>query len=633
MRILLVGLNARYVHTNLAIRYLKAALKEEGRDDWNVCTREFSINEQLDTVASEIYEEKPDAIGFSCYIWNINQVIALTKHLKLVLPDAFIFVGGPEVSFDAEDLLNHHPQLDAAIIGEGECSVSELIKAWSTRGLPWDVKGVVWRWRKKAMPNGFSGKLEPDDHDLIVTNENNITPQNLNHLPNPYAELEDLQGRLAYVETSRGCPYNCKFCISSISRGVRFLDPEKFRLILRKLFQYGATTVKFVDRTFNANKRHAFMILQVFREEAQMHGSNTTLRAHCEMAGELIDAEWLDFLRDYPAGMIQLEIGVQSTHQPTLDAINRSGNFSSWKDKVYFLQHTCNIPVHLDLIAGLPHEGWTEFSRSFNEVYQIRPDNLQLGFLKVLKGSEIWNRSEELGLVYSKDPPYSILKTKELSYDQMLALKRIEEILEKYYNSGRFTHILQYVLERWESPFAFYHSYAQYWKQQGWFSRQWSQRDLFRNLWEYLHLPSEMLQGIRTCNLVDEQRSMWNEALKFDYYLNERPGQLPEYLQNHSESEKIISLNKVQEAVEIVRRDPIWKDIVPEYNLMDRRQWARATAVERFAYDVPEYLYNNRNWGQRKHEIWYLFCYTGKKVQYFRYDGIHICNLTGDKLE
>ncbi len=583
MKILLVALNARYVHTNLALRYLREALKNEGREDWNINTREFSINEQLDNIAAVIYEEKPDIIGFSCYIWNITQVLALTKHLRLVLPRTFIVVGGPEVSYDAESLLSRNPHVNAVITGEGEYSLPSLVNTLSSGSLPWEVSGLVWP-RTTTLPE-------------------------LNKLPNPYAEEEDLEGRLAYVETTRGCPYNCKFCISSTFRGVRFLEPSRFRLILRNLFQYGAGTIKFVDRTFNANKKHAFKILTIFKEETErfsVYESAKNLRAHCEMAGELLDDEWLQFLKAYPDGLIQLEIGVQSTHQPTLEAINRPQSFASWKEKARFLQHTCNIPVHLDLIAGLPHEGWSEFSRSFDEVYEVRPDNLQLGFLKVLKGSEIWKKSKELGLVYSLDPPYTVLKTDVLSHDEILALRRIEEVLGKYYNSSKFQYILEYVLENYESAFEFYHSLSEYWLNQDWFRREWSRKDLFSNLWEYLSLSIERMPNQYNLNTL-------KEALRFDYFLNARPGQIPEFLLGN-----YTHPDKMTEVAELIRKDAIWQEIIPESKLMDRRQWARATAVERFAFDVPEHCIDEKCL-ENKQEVWYLFYYTGNRVQFFRY--------------
>lgn len=604
----MVALNARYVHTNLAIRYLRETLKAEGQEDWSIGTREFSINEHLENIAAEIYEEKPDIIGFSCYIWNITQILALTNHLRLVLPQTYIIVGGPEVSYDADSLLTRNPQLNAVIIGDGDHSLPSLVNALSSGSLPLEVRGLVWR-----------------QEDLITINQTTSILQDINSLPNPYSEEEVLDGRLAYVETTRGCPYSCKFCISSTFQGVRFLEPERFRHILRKLFQYGASTIKFVDRTFNANKKHAFTILSIFKEEAERYSAlnpDKNLRAHCEMAGELLDQEWLQFLREFPDGLIQLEIGVQSTHQPTLEAINRPQSFVSWKEKVHYLQHICNIPIHLDLIAGLPLEGWGEFSRSFDEVYEVRPDNLQLGFLKVLKGSEIWSKSEELRLVYSSIPPYSVLKTDVLSHDEILALKRIEDILGKYYNSGKFKYILEYVLSTYESAFTFYHSFSEYWHSQSWFRREWARKDLFGNLWEYLNLLTEKVPGQNNsssaCELRNELISIWKEALRFDYCMNGRPGQIPEFFLSDYSREKGVYTDKEIEIVEKIRKDAIWQKLIPESRLMDRRQWVRATAVERFDFDVPKYS-SKESQLPNKQEVWYLFYYTGDRVQSFIY--------------
>jgi len=646
LRILLVGLNSRYVHTNLALRCLREALKEEGQADWNISIREFSINEQIDNIAAEIYEEKPDLIGFSCYIWNITQVLALSKQLRLVMPQTYILVGGPEVSYDGENLLSYNPQIDAVIIGEGECSVPSLIKAMSSERLLWEVSGVVWRLRKgvqmvrqEIVPPEFKGEILSYQEDFIVSNRSTTLPD-INKLPNPYAVEEDLNGRLAYIETTRGCPYNCKFCISSTFTGVRFLEPERFRETIKKLFQYGAGTIKFVDRTFNANKKHGFEILKIFKEEAERYSEEESPkdlsmevkqkapfypRAHCEMAGELLDEDWIQFLRDYPSDMIQLEIGVQSTHQPTLEAISRPQSFATWKEKVRYLQHTCNIPIHLDLIAGLPYEGWSEFTRSFNEVYEVKPDNLQLGFLKVLKGSEIWKKSEEFGLVYSPDPPYTVLETKELSHGDILALKKIEEVLGKYYNSGRFKYILEYVLSNYNSAFDFYHAFSEYWQSQNWFRREWNRRDLFSNLWEYLSRSVGLMSNRLNGSLASEPRerltSVWKEALRFDFLMNERPGQIPEFLISDYTSNNIIPADKILEISDRIRKDPIWQEIIPESKLMDRRQWARATAVERFGFEVPKYCSRRLLEDSPINEqgAWYLFYYTGKEVKFFIY--------------
>jgi len=621
VKILLVGINARYVHTNLAIRCLREVLKTKGNAEWEICIREFSINEHLDKIAGEIFEEKPDVLGFSCYIWNIVSVKALVRRLRPVLPDTFILAGGPEVSFDCDRLINEVPQLDAVVAGEAEQVLPVLLKGWSEGSLPRDVAGVVWRLRREAgsprgldsmtASDGFQGMTSTDACGMVVTNAAVADTVDLNLLPNPYAVQEDFRGKLVYVETSRGCPYNCEFCISSTFKGVRFLQPERFRPILRQLFANGARTIKFVDRTFNASKTHGFQVLDLFKEEAEreyektgpegLYGlSGDIPRAHCEIAGDLLDQDWLQYLQNYPTGMVQLEIGVQSTHPPALKAIHRSQNFADWKDKVRYLQHDCGIPVHLDLIAGLPHEGWAEFRKSFDEVFNLRPSHLQLGFLKVLKGSGIHGQCARYGLEYCPDPPYTVLKTRELSHEQVLNLVRIEEILERYYNSGRFKFSLEAVLANRQSPFDFFDALARCWHGKGWFQREWSSRSLFENIWEFL---MEQPDGRTALN-----RKLWREALRFDYFVAERPGQIPDFLQRAEET--------VQDKgwKEEIRKDPVWRNRIPESEGMDKRQWTRATAIEYFEQDIPT--------GTTEHSPgkggWYLFYYSRKPTQYFK---------------
>lgn len=637
MRILLVALNARYVHTNLAIRYLRQVLEEQGHTDWDIQIKEFSINDHLENVAAEIFVEKPDIIGFSCYIWNIGQTLSLLRRLRLVLPKAYLILGGPEVSYNPEELLSQNPYLDAVFVGEAEYAFPQVLKVWDQGGLPWDAAGLVWRFNKPLeykdpktiIPEEYRGKMKDAGTSIIFSNDISLSLPDLNIIPNPYAHREDFRGRLVYVETSRGCPFSCQFCISSTFRGIRYLEPERFRIILQQLFAYGARTIKFVDRTFNARKKHAFRILDVFREEAEKialdaDNPNKELpRAHCEMAGELLDEEWLEYLKAFPPGMIQLEIGVQSTHQATLEAVHRPQNFSKWQDKVRFLAHSCNIPVHLDLIAGLPFEGWQEFHKSFDDVFSVRPNNLQLGFLKVLKGSGIWQKSTEYGLVYSPDPPYTILRTKELSHGELLALSRLEEILERYYNSGRFKHSLAYILQKEPSFFEFFHSMAEYWQEKGWFKREWNPRALFENLWDYLLNAGtqKAMHQDEVLNSPDmsEPKEIWREALRFDYFLLERPGQVPDFLKNIDQMTKEMDRKK-----EEIRNNPRWQEVIPEARDLDKRQWARATAVERFTADIPRMLQADTETEEgvklgKENEAWYLFFYNQKERKYYKF--------------
>lgn len=622
MRILLASLNARYVHTNLAIRYLKEVLKQDRElksqcaamsGSIEVITREYTINEQLDKIAARIFEEKPDVIGFSCYIWNITETLALIRSLKPVLPETKFVLGGPEVSYDPEQLMQQYSSVDAIVKGEGELILPGLIKAYLRIEDPDTVSGVVWR-----------------KEGNIIVNKALTRFCDLNEIPVPYAEDEDFRGKLVYVETSRGCPYNCSFCISSTFQGVRFLNPEKFRIILRHLFRNKARIIKFVDRTFNANKKHAFEILDVFREEVQAftcvqqtsNGDGFQFRAHCEMAGELLDEDWLRYLASYPRGLIQLEIGVQSTHKPTLKLINRTQHFSSWKDKVEKIQHHYDIPVHLDLIAGLPEEGPAQFKSSFNEVISVRPNHLQLGFLKVLKGSEIRRTSDKYGLTYSPDAPYTILKTAKLSHQEILELHRVEELVERYYNSGKFHFVLEYIFAYLNDPFEFFCGFSRFWHQNGWFNRAWKSKALIENLWQYL----QTMTGLQESN--NNITSIWREALRFDLYLQERPGEIPDYLvEGWSEEQK----KAIDEKREVIRRDHCWENRIPEWVEMDKRQWTRATAVGCFTFDVPEYVsqadllldllnQNDHNCSTQESEqqVWFLFYYRGEHA-YFGY--------------
>ena len=581
MRILLVALNAKYVHTNLALRYLREGVLAVYPD---VMMREFSINDHLDQIAGEIYEAKADVIGFSSYIWNIKEIVAVIRHLRPVCPDVRFVIGGPEVSFEAEEFLLEHLEVDALVVGEGEKTFLELLRTWQNGGDLAQVLGLVW-----------------NDKGKIFVNPPRQEAPDLNDLPLPYTENEDFTGRIVYVETTRGCPFNCQYCLSSTFQGVRFLETERFRHMFRLLLASGARTIKFVDRTFNTHKRHALEILDIVREESECLSDAQRVRVHCEMAGDLLDDEWMDYFRNYPQGLIQLEIGVQSTHQPTLEIVSRRQNFSAWKKYIPVMKGL-GIPLHLDLIVGLPEENWTDFRTSFNDVYQVEPDMLQLGFLKVLKGSGLRLQSKRYGLLFIPDPPYTILETPVLSHSEILQLLRMEDVLDKYYNSGKFVHALREVLKLFPSPFDFYDAFAELWQQKGWFQRAWQGKTLFDKLWEL----AEEVRGSR-CN------ARISDALRFDYYLWERPNVVPDYLRPE------ISLNAEEATqwkskLEDIRRDGYWQEVVPEFLEMDRRQWNRNTAVAYFSSDIFQE-------DEQETPCWYLFHYRQGKVKPYRYEG------------
>jgi len=584
LRILLVALNAKYVHTSLALRYLRNEISAVYPD---ALLREYSINDRLDRIAGELYEAKADVIGFSCYIWNLKEIVALIRQLHPVCPNVKFVLGGPEVSYESEEFLIEHPEVDALVIGEGERTFLELLTTWENGDDLSHVSGIAWNKLGKFMIN--SPQLSSCD---------------LNDLPDPYTEKEDFTGRLVYVETTRGCPFNCQYCLSSTFRGVRYLEPERFRPMFRHLLEDGARTIKFVDRTFNANKRHAFRILDIVREESQCFPDAQRIRVHCEMAGDLLDNEWMAYFSAYPPGLIQLEIGVQSTHKPTLKLVSRPQNFEEWKKYVPQME-SLGIPLHLDLIVGLPEENWTNFRTSFNDVYRVKPTMLQLGFLKVLKGSGLRQQSHQYGLVYMPDPPYIILETPVLPHGEILQLLRMEDLLDKYYNSGKFAHALCEVLKLFPTPFDFYHGFAEFWEHRDWFKRQWQGKALFDKLWEYI-------EGVYAQNLEVTTREKICDALRFDYYLWERPNTVPDYLRLEANFESEGEAEPWKNQLDQVRRDGSWEQLIPEFKQMDRRQWNRNTAVAYFTSDVLTV-------GESA-PCWYLFHYQQGKVKAYRFE-------------
>lgn len=586
MRILLACLNSKYVHTNLALRYLRETVRPEFPET-ELC--EFTINEHVERIAGEIFEAKAEVIGFSCYIWNLAETIAVIRRLRPVCLDTRFVLGGPEVSYDAGEFLKEHPEVDAVVYGEGEETFLELLRVWQEKQDPKEILGLAWR------------ELTPDGQRIRLNPPRPLAP--LSESPIPYEVKEDFRGRLVYVETTRGCPFHCQYCLSSTLPGVRYLDSETFRIILKRLLIYGARTIKFVDRTFNVQKKHAFQILDIVREEAQNYPPEEGIRVHCEIAGELLDEEWVNYLKEYPAGLVQFEVGVQSTYQPTLKIIERTQHFERWSGYIRRIQRLGTVPLHLDLIAGLPEEDWEHFRLSFNDVYSVQPDMLQLGFLKVLKGSGLREKNQEYGLIFSPDPPYMILQTRVMSHEELLKLHRLEEVLDRYYNSGKFREVLSEAVLLFATPFDFYHEMAEYWHRQGWFRQSWSGKALFDKLWEFFRFSlGQAEQEKRSDNNASSEREILSqkeslrERLRFDYFRWERPASVPEFLQIPEGKEPDdYTARKAQ-----IQLDERWQNGIPERERMDRRQWVRATAVEYFTK-----------------EQWVLFFYQQGRVQIY----------------
>ncbi len=419
MKTLLVGINSKYIHTCLAVWYLKVSLK----DCTNTSIREFTINDNKDDILSGIYLEKPDVLAFSCYIWNIEPVRSLLREIKKLLPECIIILGGPEVSYTAKEVMKGNEAADFVLCGEGEEIFPVLIDS---------IENCSQEYKK------LSGIAYREGGQVVYREGFNLMSQ-LDSLPSPYTDelLTSTENRILYYESSRGCPFSCSYCISSTFNGVRFFSLDRVKVDLEKLVSYKPKLIKFVDRTFNCNRKRAKEILEY------IISLNCNTVFHFEAAADLFDQELLELLGRAPKGRVQLEIGLQTTNSQTLNEIERVTDLDKLKQNVKEILVNGNIHVHLDLIAGLPYEDIKSFKKSFNDVYEMKPQQLQLGFLKMLKGSKIRREAEKHEYSFRNYSPYEILENRYISYNDILDLKDIEEVLERYFNSGRFSKSLE----------------------------------------------------------------------------------------------------------------------------------------------------------------------------------------------
>ena len=435
MKILLTAVNAKYIHSNLAVYSIRANAKEY-RDQIEL--GEYTINQYVEDILQDIYKKKPDLIAFSCYIWNIRQVRELVRELRKVLPQVPIWLGGPEASYDAKGLLEKYPEVTGVLTGEGEESFYELCRYYDgKRESLKDVRGFVYREDGQIVETGFA---------FI---------KDLSSMKFAYEDFSDFEHKIIYYESSRGCPFSCSYCLSSIDKSVRFRDLELVKKELQIFIDEKVPQVKFVDRTFNCKPSHAMAIWNFLHEN-----DNGVTNFHFEVAADLITEEELELFAKMRNGLIQLEIGVQSTNENTICEIRRKMDFEKVAELVMRVKNMGNIHQHLDLIAGLPEESYESFAKSFDDVFALRPEQLQLGFLKVLKGSYMYENREAYGLVYRSEPPYEVLSTNWISYDEMIRLKGIEQIVELYYNSHQYDRTLEAVLEGEKSAFGFFESLA-----------------------------------------------------------------------------------------------------------------------------------------------------------------------------
>ena len=492
MKILLAACNAKYIHSNLAVYDLQAYAAKYAD---HIILKEYTINQQKDDIMRDIYLEHPDVVCVSCYIWNISFVKELMADLTKILPDADFWVGGPEVSYDAEKFLAENPEFTGVMVGEGEETFLELSGHYIEQS-PADLKditGVCYRDGEKIVHNGWRQIMD------------------LSSIPFIYKDLADFKNRIIYYESSRGCPFSCSYCLSSIDKKLRFRDTEMVKKELQFFIDNKVPQVKFVDRTFNCKHDHAMAIWKYINEH-----DNGVTNFHFEISADLLREEELQEMSTMRPGLIQLEIGVQSTNPDTIKAIHRTMDFEKLKGIVNRIHSFGNIHQHLDLIAGLPYEDYDSFRKSFNDVYALKPQQLQLGFLKVLKGSHMMEMCQEYEIVYKTREPYEVLSTKWLDYDHVLKLKNVENMVEVYYNSGQFQNTLEYLEGFFPDAFSIYEGLGRFYMEKGYGDVSHTRMRRYEILLEFL----ENVPGISMDKVKDQ--------MVYDLYLREnlksRPG-------------------------------------------------------------------------------------------------------------
>ncbi len=492
MKILLAACNAKYIHSNLAVYDLKAYSSDYDKE---VFLREYTINQPKDEILKDIYGSGADVVCFSCYIWNISFVRELIRDLAKILPETAFWAGGPEVSYDAEKFLTEMPEVTGVLVGEGEKTFHDLLEYYiDGKGSLGEIRGIAYRDGEEIRHNGW--------RELM----------NLSEIPFVYQHLEEFENRIIYYESSRGCPFSCSYCLSSIDKKLRFRDLELVKKELQFFLDHKVPQVKFVDRTFNCKHEHAMAIWKYILEH-----DNGVTNFHFEVSADLLRDEEMDLMAKMRPGLIQLEIGVQSTNQETIRAIHRHMDLDKLERCVDRVHSFRNIHQHLDLIAGLPYEDYDTFHRSFNDVYQMKPDQLQLGFLKVLKGSLMKEEAEKYGIVHKEKEPYEVLSTKWLPYGDVLKLKAVESMVEVYYNSGQFQHTLEYLVPLAKDAFTFYESLGAFYEKKGYSEISHSRMRRYEILLEYLQEETD----------VSVEKA--SQKMLYDLYLREKLKKRPSF--------------------------------------------------------------------------------------------------------
>ncbi|KLU70619.1 MAG: hypothetical protein RHS_3534 [Robinsoniella sp. RHS] len=545
MKLLLAAINAKYIHSNLAVYSLRAFAREF---EEHIEIAEYTINHYTDDILQDIYKKKPDVIAFSCYIWNLEYVKILMEDLAKILPDTRIWAGGPEVSFDAVTFLEAYPQVSGVMIGEGEQTFYDLTAYYVRGGELEQIKGIAYR----------------NKQNKIIQNPSNPI-LDMDTLPFMYGDMKDFANKIVYYESSRGCPFSCSYCLSSIDKKLRFRSLSLIEKELQFFLDHKVPQVKFVDRTFNCNHRHAQGIWNYIREH-----DNGITNFHFEIAADLLNEEELQLLGTLRPGLVQLEIGVQSTNMETIQEIDRVMDFEALKQIVGRIRRGKNIHQHLDLIAGLPYENYDSFVRSFNDVYALKPDQFQLGFLKVLKGSKMHLNAEQYGISYKTRPQYEVLSTRWLSYEEVLKLKAVEEMVEVYYNSLQFANTVQFLERAFGSAYEMFEQLALFYDRNGLGGQKHSRMARIEHLRNFAREQDEKNAGL------------YDELLLLDLYLRENSKSRPSWADDPGDYKERI--------YEFYKKEAENPSYLKGYDGYNYKQLSKMTHFEVFHYHVLDQL-------------------------------------------
>lgn len=580
MKFLLAAINAKYIHSNPGIYSLKKYAEEKLRvvgaqeqsalgkpeqklleqrlpemsypaENMEIELGEYTINNRMESILQDMYKRNPDVLGFSCYIWNILYVKELVRDIKKVRPGLNIWLGGPEVSYNAVEILEEMPEVDGVMCGEGEESFYRLVKSYEAVS----AGTQAFFYKELSHIHGLTYRMASGQ--VAVNPVNSL--MDLDCIPFSYGDLDGLENRIIYYESSRGCPFSCSYCLSSIDKTVRFKNVELVKRELAFFLEHRVPQVKFVDRTFNCRKDHAMEIWSYL-----LGHDNGVTNFHFEISADLLGEEEFNLMEHMRPGLIQLEIGVQTTNQDTIREIRRSMDLMKLKTAVARVNGFKNIHQHLDLIAGLPYEGYESFRQSFNDVYAMKPEQLQLGFLKVLKGSYMAEMAEDYGLLYHSGPPYEVLSTRWLDFGEMIRLKGIEEMVELHYNSGQFRSVVEDLYKKFETPFDFYENLSRYYVEHGLDKLSHSRLARYEILYEYITALT------KTKDSVDTEK--YRDLLMYDLYLRENLKSRPTFARDQSLFKERIRKFFVSESVTPVH--------LAGYEEYDARQIAKMAHIE-----------------------------------------------------